>query len=313
MMKRDALLYVAGHQGLVGSALIRLLAERGYTNIITRTFAELDLRNQRAVNNFFMQHKPEYVFLAAARVGGIKANDTYPADFMYDNLMIQTNVIHAAYRSGVKKLLFLGSSCIYPRDCAQPIKEEYLLTGPLEQTNEWYALAKIAGLKLCQAYNKQFGTCFIVAMPTNLYGPGDSFDLQNAHVIPALIAKCVAARESGAPEMVLWGTGTVRREFLYVDDLAKALLILMEKYTENYWINVGCGVDYTIAEIAQMIAQLVGFKGRLVYDTAMPDGTRQKLLDISSMRALQWTPEISLEQGLRTTIAWYESLQRNKV
>lgn len=304
-MQVNSRIYVAGHQGLVGSALMRALQQHGFTNLITRPFTELDLRNQQATEQFFAQEKPEYVFLAAARVGGIKANNDYPAQFLYDNLLIESNVIHAAYQYGVKKLLFLGSSCIYPRECPQPIKEEYLLTGPLEPTNEWYAIAKIAGLKLCQAYNKQYGTNFISCMPTNLYGPGDNFDLQTSHVIPALIAKIVTAHETQQPAVPIWGTGKALREFLYVDDLAQALVFLMRNYQENRWINVGTGKDCTIAELAYLIAEIVGYQGQLAFDITKPDGTPRKVLDVSLITSLGWQAETSLRGGLEKTIAWY--------
>lgn len=311
-MKSNSKIYIAGHNGLVGSAIMRALYADGYTNLITRSFDELDLRDQRAVHTFFEQEKPEYVFLAAARVGGIKANSDYPADFMYDNLMIQNNVIHAAYRYHVKKLLFLGSSCIYPRLCPQPIKEEYLLSGPLEPTNEPYALAKIAGLKLCQAYNRQYGTRFIVAMPTNLYGPGDNFDLQTSHVLPALLAKFMHARDAQLPAVEVWGTGTVRREFLYVDDLAQALLFLMRQYHIEGWINIGAGQDCSIAELAQIIKKIVGFKGEIIFDATKPEGTPRKLLDSSQIMTLGWKPQVALQQGIEQTMAWYEYAHHNK-
>jgi len=306
-MKHNSKIYVAGHNGLVGSAIMRALFADGYTNIVTRTFDELDLRDQRAVHLFFEQEKPEYVFLAAARVGGIKANSEYPADFMYDNLMIQNNIIHAAYQYQVKKLLFLGSSCIYPRLCPQPIKEEYLLTSALEPTNEPYALAKIAGLKLCQAYNKQYGTKFIVVMPTNLYGPGDTFDLQSSHVLPALLAKFIHARDAQLPTVQVWGTGTVRREFLYVDDLAHAVLFLMRHYQGQDWINIGAGHDCSIAELAVLIREIVGFTGEIVFDVTQPEGTPRKLLDSSKINALGWQPKMTLRAGIEQTLAWYET------
>jgi GDP-L-fucose synthase len=305
-VNKQAKIYVAGHNGLVGSAIMRALYADGYTHIITRTFAELDLRNQHAVHQFFAHERPEYVFLAAARVGGIKANNDYPADFMYDNLMIQNNIMHAAHMHGVKKLLFLGSSCIYPKLCPQPIKEEYLLTGPLEPTNEPYALAKIAGLKLCQAYNRQYGTQFIVAMPTNLYGPGDNFDLQSSHVVPALLAKCIQARDAKKSSVTVWGTGRVRREFLYVDDLAQALLLLMRSYQKSEWINIGAGYDVSIAELIDSIKLAVGYTGQIQFDATQPEGTPQKLLDSSKIAALGWKPSVSLEEGLARTVEWYE-------
>lgn len=307
-MKHNSKIYVAGHNGLVGSAIMRALCADGYTNIITRTFDELDLRDQRAVHLFFEQENPEYVFLAAARVGGIKANSDYPADFMYDNLMIQNNIIHAAYQYHVKKLLFLGSSCIYPRLCPQPIKEEYLLTSALEPTNEPYALAKIAGLKLCQAYNKQYGTQFIVTMPTNLYGPGDNFDLQSSHVLPALLAKFIHACDAQLPTVQVWGTGTVRREFLYVDDLAHAVLFLMRHYHGQDWINIGAGHDCSIAELAALIKEIVGFTGEICFDATQPEGTPRKLLDSSKINALGWQPKVTLRAGIEQTLQWYRNV-----
>lgn len=309
-MEISAKIYVAGHRGLVGSALIRKLENVGYTNILTRNHHDLDLTNQAAVNTFFETEKPDYVFLSAAHVGGIYANNTYPADFMYDNLMITTNIIHAAYKNNVKKLLCLGSSCIYPRDCPQPIKEEYLLTSPLEKTNEAYALAKIMGLKACEYYNKQYGTHFISCMPTNLYGINDNFHLANSHVIPALIAKFCKAQAEGLGEVVCWGTGTVRREFLFVEDLADAALFLMNNYQEygdNGWINVGTGEDVTIQELVNTIKELVGFKGKVIFDTTKPDGTPRKLLDVSKINKLGWKAKTSLKEGLKTTIAWYKN------
>lgn len=306
-MELGSKIYVAGHQGLVGSALLRALTQGGYHNVITRPFSELDLRNQKAVTDFFDQQRPDYVFLAAARVGGIYANMTYPADFIYDNLMIEANVIHAAYQHEVKKLLFLGSSCIYPRDCLQPIKEEYLLTGPLETTNESYAIAKIAGLKLCQSYNRQFGTNFIMAMPTNLYGPGDTFDVQNSHVIPALIAQFIMAHREGLPQVSVWGSGRAMREFLYVDDLAQALLFLMERYNGNDWINVGTGEDCSIAQLAQLIGEVVGYNGTIVFDTTKPDGTPRKLLDVSCINKFGWKSKINLREGIFRTTVWYKN------
>lgn len=311
MLQRTSKIYVAGHTGLVGSALLRLLWAEGFFNVITRNVTELDLRDQQAVHTFFAQEHIEYVFLTAARVGGIKANHEYPASFMYDNLMIQTNVIHGAYKYGIKKLLFLGSSCIYPRLCPQPIKEEYLLTGPLEATNEPYALAKIAGLKLCQAYNKQYGTRFIVAMPTNLYGPGDNFDTQTSHVLPALITKFIEAHENNLPSVPVWGTGNARREFLQVNDLAQALLILMKNYEKNEWINVGIGSDYSIAELAQVIKEIVGYRGTIVFDSTQPEGTPQKLLDSSKIFSLGWQPATSLRTGIEETILWYKKNKNN--
>jgi GDP-L-fucose synthase len=303
-MEKDALIYVAGHQGMVGSTIVRILKQAGFHNLVLRTSRELDLRDSEKVTSFFAETRPQYVFLAAARVGGIIANSSFPADFIYDNLAIQNNVIHQAYVHGVKKLLFLGSSCIYPRECPQPIREEYLLTGPLETTNEWYAIAKIAGVKLCQAYRKQYGCDYISVMPTNLYGPGDNFDLQTSHVLPALIRKFHDAKESGkAP--TLWGTGNAKREFLHVDDCAEACRFLMEHYSDPRVINVGAGKDITIAELAGLIAEVVGYTGEIQWDRSKPDGTPRKLLDCSRLNALGWTPKIALRDGLNATSQWY--------
>jgi GDP-L-fucose synthase len=304
-MEKEAKIYVAGHRGLVGAAILRRLQEAGFKHLIYRQHQELDLRNQAAVAAFFAQERPEYVFLAAAKVGGIRANYAYPAEFIYDNLMIQTNVLHQAHVHGVKKLLFLGSSCIYPKLCPQPMKEEYLLDGKLEPTNEPYAVAKIAGIKMCQAYNRQYGANFIAAMPTNLYGPGDNFDLLDSHVIPALIRKFHEGKVSGAPEVVIWGTGNPRREFLYVDDLADACLFLMQHYPGGDMINVGVGQDLTIRELAQMVAQVVGFPGGLVFDPSYPDGTPRKLLDVSRLTAMGWRARVPLAEGLRRLYAWF--------
>jgi len=297
--------FVAGHRGLVGSALVRRLERERLAEIVTRSRSELDLRDAPAVDRFFASAKPDYVFLAAARVGGIHANNTQPADFIRDNLQIQTNVIDAAYRFGVKKLVFLGSSCIYPKFAPQPMKEEYLLTGSLEPTNEWYAIAKIAGLKMCQAYRRQYGFNAISVMPTNLYGPGDNFDLRTSHVLPALIRKCHEARERGDREVVVWGTGAPRREFLHVDDLADALVFLIRRYDDELPINVGWGEDISIGELAHLIAGITGFRGNIRFDTSMPDGTPRKLLDISRLAALGWRPQISLSTGVRETYRWY--------
>lgn len=305
-MNRNSKIYVAGHQGLVGSALIRKLTSLGYTHLVTRTFAECDLRNQQAVTAFFEQERPEYVFLAAAKVGGIHANETRPAEFIYDNLAIELNVLHAAYKYNVKKLLFLGSSCIYPRDAQQPLEESSLLTGPLEPTNAPYALAKISGIAMCQAYNKQYGTNFISAMPTNLYGPGDSFDIMQAHVIPALIAKFCGAVARKKDEVVVWGTGNVYREFLFVDDCADALVFLMQHYTSSDIINIGTGRDIKVQELIYMLAQLTGFTGRIIWDATFPDGTPRKRLDVAKLHALGWHAQVELEQGLKTTITWYK-------
>ena len=297
--------FVAGHRGMVGPAIVRALEAQGFDNIVTRTSAELDLRNQAAVNAFFAEQEPAYVFLAAARVGGILANDSYPADFIYDNLAIETNVIHAACRQRVKKLLFLGSTCIYPKLAPQPLKEEYLLTGPLEPTNEWYAVAKIAGIKLCQAYRKQHGCDFISAMPTNLYGPGDNYDLEKSHVIPAMLRKMHEAKVAGAPSVTLWGTGTPLREFLHVDDLADALLFLMQNYSDHSHVNVGVGHDLTIRELAETVRSVVSFEGELVFDTGKPDGTPRKLVDSGLINGLGWQAKIPLEQGLAAVYAWF--------
>ena len=304
-MDKASKIFVAGHRGLVGSAILRKLQAEGYTNLVTRTRAELDLRDQAAVNRFFEEERPEYVLLAAAKVGGILANSTYPADFIRDNLQIQTNVIDAAYRNGVKKLLFLGSSCIYPKYAPQPMKEEYLLTGPLEPTNEWYAVAKIAGIKMAQAYRRQYGFNAISLMPTNLYGPGDNFDLETSHVIPALIRKFHEAKVEGRPHVVVWGTGKPRREFLHVDDLADAALFLMKNYDSEEIINVGVGEDVSIRELAELIRDVVGFEGEIVFDTTKPDGTPRKLLDVSRLQALGWKAKIPLREGLASTYRWY--------
>jgi GDP-L-fucose synthase len=342
-MKLDSRIYVAGHRGLVGSAIHRKLKENGYTNIITRTYKEMDLERQALVEPFFQEQRPEYVFLAAAKVGGIWANNTFPAEFIYSNLMVQMNVIHSAYRSGVKKLLFLGSSCIYPKHCPQPMKEEYLLAGPLEPTNEPYAVAKIAGIKTCQSYNRQYGTNYISVMPTNLYGPNDNFDLETSHVLPALIRKFHLAKLAakgdwegiqkdetqygpipkdirsavsglvtnqqsaiGNPQsVVLWGTGSPKREFLYVNDLADACVFLMNHYDESDIINIGCGEDISIAELALLVKDVVGYTGKIEYDTKKPDGTPRKLLDVSKLMGLGWKPKTSLEEGITKTYEWY--------
>lgn len=304
-MERDSKIYVAGHGGLVGSALMRALSGSGYSHVITRTSSELDLRNRGAVLDFFMDEKPGYVFMAAARVGGIHANDTYPAEFISDNLAIELNVIDGAQKAGVTKLLFLGSSCIYPRECPQPMKEEHLLSGHLEKTNEPYAVAKIAGIKMCEAFRRQYGCNFISVMPTNLYGPGDNFDLENAHVIPALMRRFHEGKERGDHEVVVWGTGSPRREFLHVDDLATALLFLMNRYDDPALINVGTGSDITIRELAGMIKDVVGYPGELRFDREKPDGTPRKLLDVTRIVSLGWKPEIPIEDGLRSTYGWF--------
>ena len=304
-MTPDASIFVAGHRGLVGSAIVRRLQAAGFTQTILRDHRELDLTDQAAVNAFFADARPQFVFLAAARVGGILANDSYPAEFLRDNLAIQTNVIDAAYRHGTRKLLFLGSSCIYPRAAAQPMTEECLLTGSLEPTNEWYAIAKIAGLKMCQAYRRQYGFRAISAMPTNLYGPGDNFSLKDSHVLPALIRKFHEATERDALSVEVWGTGKPRREFLHVDDLADACLFLMQNHDDEKWINVGWGKDETIAQLAETIARVVGFRGSVRFDESKPDGTPRKLLDVSRLSALGWSPRISLEEGIRSTYGWF--------
>ena len=302
-------IFVAGHRGLVGSALLRRLQADGYDNVLTRPSSELDLRNQEAVDRFFADHRPALVVLAAARVGGIHANSSYPAQFICDNLQIQCNVIDAAYRHGARKLLFLGSSCIYPKFAPQPIQESSLLTSPLESTNEWYAIAKIAGLKMCQAYRQQYGFNAIAAMPTNLYGPNDNFDLQNAHVLPALIHRVHEARTQGDSKFVVWGTGEPRREFLHVDDLADACLFLLDSYDSGDLVNVGWGEDVSIRELAQLIGTIVGFEGDIVFDATKPDGTPRKLLDVSKMAALGWKPRVPLLEGVRSTYEWFVANQ----
>jgi len=304
-VKINSRIYVAGHRGLVGSAIYRLLKKRGFENLITRTHSELELMDAVAVQNFFEETKPEFVFLAAAKVGGIHANSTYPADFMRENLIVQTNVIHESWRNGVEKLMFLGSSCIYPKLCPQPISEESLLTGELEPTNEAYALAKIAGIKTCQSYNQQYGTNFISAMPTNLYGINDNFHPENSHVLPALIRRFHEAKLADSESISIWGTGNPRREFLHSDDLADAVLFLMENYNDSEIVNVGCGEDQTIRVLAETISEVVGYSGSLAFDSSRPDGTPQKILDISKIRVLGWTPEIPLIKGLEQVYQWY--------
>jgi GDP-L-fucose synthase len=298
-LEKQAKIYVAGHRGMVGSAIVRYLQKNGYQNLVLKTSAELDLRNQQAVADFFAQEKPAYVFLAAAKVGGIVANNTYRADFLYENLAIQNNVIHAAYVNQVTKLMFLGSSCIYPKLAPQPLKESYLLTGLLEPTNEPYAIAKIAGIKMCEAYRAQYGCNFISVMPTNLYGPNDNYDLQNSHVLPAMIHKFHEAKTRGDQSMELWGTGSPMREFLYADDLAEACLFLMETYNESELVNIGTGVDVTIKELAQTVQQIVGFSGTIQWDTNRPDGTPRKLMDVSKLHGLGWKHHIELAQGIQ--------------
>jgi len=304
-MDKNSKIYIAGHRGLVGSAIMRRLKAECYKNLITRTHAELDLTRQERVEEFFHEERPDYVFLAAARVGGIYANNTYPAEFIYSNLTIQTNIIHASYVFKVKKMLFLGSSCIYPKNCPQPMKEEYLLSGPLEPTNEPYAVAKIAGIKMCQAHNRQYGTNFLSVMPTNLYGPNDNFDLKTSHVLPALIRKFHEAKIKGLSEVVIWGTGSPRREFLHVDDLADACLFLMNNYNGSKIVNIGVGKDQTICELAEIIAGLTGFKGSIRFDTGKPDGTPVKRLDVSKINSIGWRARIGLEQGIAETYKWY--------
>lgn len=304
-MTPESRIYVAGHRGLVGSALVRRLEREGFANLVYRTRQELDLEDQGAVFDFFAAEKPEYVFLAAARVGGILANSTFPADFIRSNLAIQSNVVEAAYRTGVEKLMFLGSSCIYPREAPQPIREEYLLTGPLEPTNQPYAIAKIAGIELCRSYNRQYGTRYVSVMPTNLYGPGDNFDLNGSHVLPALLRKFHEAKAACAPEVTVWGSGTPRREFLHVDDMADACVFLMQRYGSSEIVNIGCGHDVSIAGLAELVRGAVGYPGRITYDRSKPDGTPRKLLDVSRLTSLGWSPGIGLEQGIRDTYAWF--------
>lgn len=304
-MEKSAKIFVAGHRGLVGSAIKRNLEKQGYQNIVLKTRKELDLLDGFAVKEFFKKERPDYVFLAAAKVGGILANDTHPAEFIFQNLQIQNNIIHNAYLANVKKLLFLGSSCIYPRDCPQPIKEEYLLTGPLEKTNEAYAIAKIAGIKMCQAYNKQYGTKFISVMPTNLYGPNDNFDLESSHVLPALLRKFHDAKSENKKEVVMWGTGSPKREFLHVDDLADACIFLMNNYNESEIVNIGAGEDISIRELSEMIKKIVGFEGEIVNDATKPDGTPRKLLDVSRLHQLGWKHKISLKDGIKDTYDWF--------
>jgi GDP-L-fucose synthase len=309
-MEKNSKIFVAGHRGLVGSAIVRILEADGYSSILTRSHAELDLEDPRTVNRFFEAERPEYVFLAAAKVGGIHANNTYPADFIFKNLQVQNSLIHASYTFGVKKLCFLGSSCIYPKNAPQPMKEEYLLTGLLEPTNEPYAVAKIAGIIMCQAYVRQYGVNFISVMPTNLYGPNDNFDLQNSHVLPALIRKFVDAHERKLPSVVLWGSGTPLREFLYVDDMAAACVFLMNTYNDSSIVNIGTGEDATILDVAKLIAQKVGYTGALEFDASKPDGTAKKLLDVSKLASLGWRAKVSLPEGVERTIDWYKRNSR---
>jgi len=307
-MEQTAKIYIAGHRGMVGSGLERKLRKEGYNNIVTRTSAELDLRNQQAVNGFFQKEKPEYVILAAAKVGGIHANNTYRAEFIYDNLMIEANIIHASYLNKVSKLLFLGSSCIYPKMAPQPLKEEYLLSGYLEPTNQPYAIAKIAGIELCDSYRAQFGCNFISAMPTNLYGTNDNYHPENSHVLPALVRRIVLAKKNNEPTVTIWGTGTPRREFLHVDDLANACYFLLQNYNEQGLVNIGCGKDVSIKELAELIAVEVEYKGQLVFDTNKPDGTPRKLMDIDKLKSIGWYPKISLMEGLKQTIIEFKKI-----
>ena len=309
-MEKDSKIYIAGHRGMVGSAIYRKLQEKGFYNFVLKTSKELDLRNQQAVSDFFQVQKPDYVFLAAAKVGGIIANSTYRADFLYENLAIQNNVIHSAYETGVKKLMFLGSSCIYPKLAPQPLKEEYLLSGLLEETNEPYAIAKIAGIKLCEAYRMQYGCDFISVMPTNLYGPNDNYDLENSHVLPAMIRKFHEAKESKNESVTLWGTGSPMREFLHADDLAEACAYLMENYSEPQFINVGTGIDITIKELAETVSKIVGFEGRLVWDTTKPNGTPRKLMDVSKLHEQGWKHTIDLQKGI--SLAYQDFLEHHE-
>lgn len=297
-MNKAGKVFIAGHRGIVGGALVRKWTNQGHQHLLLKSSKELDLRNQEAVNSFFEKERPDYVLLAAAKVGGIVANNTFRAEFLYDNLMIEANVIHAAYRNGTKKLLYLGSSCIYPKMAPQPLKEEYLLTGPLEETNEPYAIAKIAGIKLCETYRDQYGCDFISVMPTNLYGPGDNYDLNNSHVLPALLRKFHEAKEKGALEVVLWGTGQPKREFMHVDDLADACYFLMENYNQKEFVNIGVGEDLSILELAQMIKEITGFDGQIVHDFSKPDGTPRKIMDVSRLTEMGWRAKINLKEGI---------------
>lgn len=319
-MNKNDKIYIAGHGGLVGSALVRALEKQGYTNLLFRTSAEFDLTIQVDVETFFAKEKPDYVFLAAAKVGGIHANNIYPADFIYNNLAIQNNIIHSAWKSGVKRLLFLGSSCIYPKNCPQPMKEEHLLSGYLEPTNEPYAIAKIAGIKMCEAYNRQYGTQFIAVMPTNLYGPGDNFNLQTSHVLPALIRKFHEAKGANAPEVVVWGTGKPKREFLYVDDMAEACVFIMRldekivksellSYPKPCFVNLGTGEDISIADLAKLIAKIVGYQGEIVFDTTKPDGTMQKLLDVTALNRLGWNSDTVFNEGIKETYRYFSEIK----
>lgn len=307
-MNKEDKIYVAGHRGMVGSAIVRKLNAEGFSNIITKTSAELDLRNQQAVNDFFAKEKPNYVFLAAAKVGGIIANNTYRGEFIYDNLMMESNIIHHSYLNGVKKLLFLGSSCIYPKMAPQPLKEEYLLSGYLEETNQPYAIAKIAGIELCDSYRAQYGCNFISAMPTNLYGPNDNYDLEKSHVLPALLRKFITAKREGSATVTIWGTGNPKREFLHVDDLAEACLYLMQSYDEKGLVNIGTGEDVSIRELAEIIKSITNFEGDILFDTSKPDGTPRKLMDVSKMKSKGWTAKINLRNGIQMV---YEDIKNS--
>ncbi len=306
-MEKNSKIYIAGHKGLVGSAIMRQLVNENFTNIIFRSHTDLDLLNQKEVENFFKEETPEYVFLAAALVGGIEANNNCRAEFIYGNLQIQCNVINSSYLNNVKKLCFLGSSCIYPKLAPQPMKEEYLLDGKLEETNEPYAIAKIAGIKMCESYNRQFGTNYISVMPTNLYGPNDNFDLSSSHVLPALIRKFIEAKESNSPTVKIWGSGKPKREFLFVDDMAEATVFLMQNYNSSEIINIGSGKDISISELAELLKELTRFNGEIIYDSSKPDGTPRKLLDVSKINSLGWTAETSLKEGIKKTIEWYQN------
>ena len=305
-MEKNSKIFVAGHRGLVGSAIVRTLQNEGFDNLILRTRAELDLTNQQAVEEFFAKEKPEYVFLSAAKVGGIMANKTHPAEFIYENLTIQTNIIHSSHKNNVKKLLFLGSSCIYPRNCHQPMKEEYLLSGELEPTNKAYSLAKIAGIAMCQSYNEQYGTNFISLMPSNVYGPHDNFDLESAHVVPSVINKFHNAKINNDQQVVMWGTGSAMREFLHVDDLADACLFLMQNYNDSSIINVGSGEDVTIKELTEIVSDVVGYEGKIIWDTTKPDGMPRKLVDVSKLHSLGWKHDTHLHEGIASTYEWFK-------
>ena len=307
-MEQSSKIYIAGHRGMVGSGIERKLRRQGYNNIVTRASSELDLRNQQAVNNFFEKEKPEFVILAAAKVGGIHANNTYRAEFIYDNIMIEANIIHAAFLNKVSKLLFLGSSCIYPKLAPQPLKEEYLLSGYLESTNQPYAIAKIAGIEMCDSYRAQYGCNFISAMPTNLYGTNDNYHPENSHVLPALIRRIVLAKKNNEPTVTIWGTGTPKREFLHVDDLSDACYFLLKNYNEHGLVNIGCGIDVTIKELAELIVTEVGYDGQLIFDTSKPDGTPRKLMDISKIKIIGWKPAITLKNGIKRTVEEYKKI-----